>query len=73
MIAVYLYFASLMENKIFEAQNFVQLNIGEESNYHYIYSFFYFFQEQDNAKGLCFFLPIGALLSPPHGDDLQGS
>ena len=36
----------------------------EESNYHYIFSFsYFFFQAQDNPAG--FFLPIGAFPSPP--------
>lgn len=47
----------------------------EESNYHYIYSFFYFFfQVQDNPKGLwVFFYQLGPSLHHPHGDGLQGS
>ncbi|BBG97124.1 ribosomal protein S19 [Prunus dulcis] len=46
----------------------------EESNYHYIYSFFYFFfQVQDNPKGLrVFFYRLGPSLHHPHGDGLQG-
>ena len=41
----------------------------EESNYHYIYSFFYFFfQVQDNPKGLrVFFYQLGPSLHHPHG------
>ncbi len=47
----------------------------EESNYHYIYSFFYFFfQVQDNPKGLwVFFYQLGPFLHHPHVDGLQGS
>ncbi|KAF1855826.1 hypothetical protein Lal_00043616 [Lupinus albus] len=45
-----------------------------ESNYHYIYSFFYFFfQVQDNPKELrVFFYQLGPSLHHPHGDGLQG-
>jgi len=47
----------------------------EESNYHYIYSFFYFFfQVRDNPKGLwVFFYQLGPSLHHPHVDGLQGS
>ncbi|KVI08583.1 hypothetical protein Ccrd_013049, partial [Cynara cardunculus var. scolymus] len=51
-----------------EERNYIFSHIyygDEESNYHYIYSFFcFFFQVQDNPKRLCFFLPIEALPSP---------